>query len=123
MATGKQEGPSQDPTDTSQGYAIVIIMKPKPDKFDDVWMFMRDVWIKIAKTEPGSRELNIMRSGDQILIFARWENEAAFDFHNEQDYTKAFYDTIPPMLQEQFVIYRAANVEHYDKESIFSYQV
>ena len=62
-----------------------------------------------TRKEPGCLGANMFRSVRDARLFyihSRWQNEAAFDWHGDQSYTKAFVDAVEPLIDHPLDVAR-----------------
>jgi quinol monooxygenase YgiN len=62
-----------------------------------------------ARKEPGCLGANLFYSKRDSRLFylhSRWRDAAAFDFHGEQPYTKAFVDEVVPLIDHPLDVAR-----------------
>jgi quinol monooxygenase YgiN len=62
-----------------------------------------------TRNEPECLGVNMFRSvrdGGLFYIHSRWQNEAAFDWHGDQPYTKAFVDEVLPLIDHPLDVVR-----------------
>lgn len=62
-----------------------------------------------ARQEPGCLGANLFHSKQDSRLFylhSRWWDDAAFDFHGEQPYTKAFVDEVVPLIDHPLDVVR-----------------
>ncbi|HEY3038475.1 MAG TPA: putative quinol monooxygenase [Pyrinomonadaceae bacterium] len=62
-----------------------------------------------TRNEPECLGVNMFRSvrdGGLFYIHSRWQNEAAFDWHGDQPYTKGFVDEVLPLIDHPLDVVR-----------------
>lgn len=67
-----------------------------------------------ARKEPGCLGANLFHSKRDSRLFylhSRWRDDAAFDFHGEQPYTKAFVDEVVPLIDHPLDVARTLRLD------------
>jgi quinol monooxygenase YgiN len=62
-----------------------------------------------TRNEPGCLGANLFHSKRDSRLFylhSRWRDDAAFDFHGEQSYTKAFVDDVEQLIDHPLDVAR-----------------
>lgn len=89
----------------------------KPDILDSVLARILPI-ARLTRAESGNIEFNVYRERDKkdrLLIFERWENQAALEHHWQQDYTKEALGIfeqylLKPLSDEDDVTYMCAMI-------------
>ena len=85
----------------SQPLVYFATIRPQPQHF----VAARDAVMAIVpqtQEEPGCREFRLFTDpdGTQLHIMESWRDQAAFDFHHAQDYTRAVFESYKEWLAE-----------------------
>jgi len=87
----------------TQQITIVVPIKAKTEKRAEVRRRLQDLAAQTHR-EPGNINYilhEVPSQPDLFLIYENWKDQAALDFHMEQDYLKQFLADWPLLLTEE----------------------
>ena len=111
---------AQQPATTESPLVVIAYLKVKPEHRETFLSLANNVVTMTNETEEGANSYAFYESKDTpnlFFFFEDWQNEAAFESHLEQIYTKALTDKYPEILAEP------ADVRIYDIDNIQQLQI
>ena len=95
-------------------YLICIAtLKAKENKTDELLSVFSQLK-KLSPAEPGCLRYELHQSEEDPSVFTfidRFKDQAAFEFHCDQDYTKHFFDEVIPSLVDSMEISTHKEIE------------
>lgn len=111
---------AQQPVTAESPLVVIAYLKVKPEHRETFLSLANNVVTMTNETEEGVNSYAFYESKDTpnlFFFFEDWQNEAAFESHLEQTYTKSLTDSYPEILAEP------ADVRIYDIDNIQQLQI
>ena len=111
---------AQQPETADKPLVVIAYLQVKPEHRETFLGLANNVVTMTNETEEGANSYAFYESKDTpnlFFFFEDWQNEAAFESHLQQTYTKSLTDKYPEILAE------SADVRIYDIENIEQIQI